>query len=110
MSINDVISENSVQVTRIRPGMSATVNGYRVSAADVVTIIEAVVQPMSAKELRNTPEGQNTLQWMNIWSEFDLKEKDKIDYSGTLFTIQRFEYWPEGPFWHAQAVKVDDHS
>lgn len=61
---------------------------------------------MSPKELRNVPEGQNTLEWVNIWSVHDLQENDKIVDGGKTFEIQRYKDW--GEFIQAEAVRVGD--
>lgn len=89
-----------------RPGSITVTNGFKTRAADTVISIEAAVQPLSAKELRNVPEGQNELEWKNIWSGSELRNKDKVEVNGIDYTIQKVEYWEEGGFYHAKAVKV----
>jgi len=108
MALTDLIAEYAVPVTVYRPGVTTTVDGYRTRAPDTVINTEVHFQPMSPKELRNVPEGQNTLEWYVGWSEIELKVKDKIDMGGIAVTVQRREYWPEGPFWKVQASNVTD--
>lgn len=83
-------------------------DGFATEAATTPADISAHIQPAGPKELRNVPEGQNTLQWIVIWSEADLPEKAIITYGGVGFTIQKTELWDDGPFSKAMAVKVTD--
>jgi hypothetical protein len=102
-----VITKNQVTVTRTTRTASLT-DGYG-SDVDVSGPILAVIQPMSGKELRNVPEGQNTLDWRNIWSLVEIKARELItDPEGNQFTIQSVEFWREGPFYKATAVRADD--
>lgn len=89
-----------------RPGSITVADGFKTRAADTVIPIDAAVQPLSPKELRNVPEGQNELEWKNIWSGSEMKNKDKVEVNGIDYTIQKVEYWEEGSFYHAKAVKV----
>ncbi len=69
------------------------------------------MQPMTAEELRNKPEGQNTWEWWNIWSLQELKTADQIsDGFAPTVTVEKVELWKEGnpAFYHAQGVKVTD--
>jgi len=70
--------------------------------------ITAVVQPMSKRELRNVPEGQNALDWQSIWSIERIYLKDKIKINCDYYEIQKVAYWAEGEFWAGSAVKVED--
>lgn len=108
MAISSVLKKRAKSVTLKRPGVESTVNGFRVPAATVTSTIEAYVQPMSAKELRNVPEGQNTVAWYSVWALSEVKTKDVITWEGNDYTIQRATGRPEGGFWRASAVHVDD--
>ena len=79
-------------------------DGYAVKTATATLPIKAHIQPMGTKDLRNVPEGQNTLQWIVIWSETSLPEKNTIDYNGVIFEIQKVEFWDDGPFYKAAGV------
>lgn len=83
-------------------------DGYASEAATVASDIKAHIQPMTQKELRNVPEGQNTLQWISIWSEANIHEKATIVYGGATYTIQKVEFWDDGGFYKAAAVHVED--
>lgn len=105
-TITKVIRKRAKAVTRLRPGATTTVNGYRTSAAPASDPIQAHIQPMSPKELRNVPEGQNTMEWVSVWSLFDLQENDKIVDGGKTYEVQRFK--DRGDFFKAEAVRVVD--
>jgi len=83
-------------------------DGFATTSATVSFNISAHIQPMGAKELRNVPEGQNTLKWIVLWSEIDLPEKNIVTYGGVEFTIQKTEFWDDGGFYKAAAVHVED--
>ena len=83
-------------------------DGFATAAATTPADISAHIQPAGPKELRNVPEGQNRLQWIVIWSESDLPEKAVVTYGGVGFTIQKVEFWSDGPFYKAMAAKVID--
>lgn len=89
-------------------GANTHVDGYAQEAATVASDIKAHIQPMGTKELRNVPEGQNTMQWIVIWSEANIPEKAEINYGGVVFTIQKVEFWDDGGFYKSAAVKVTD--
>ncbi len=104
MSVTRTIRRHSSSKTLIRLNGFTVVNRVNTPNAKTNTTIDVHVQPLSAKELRNVPEGQNTMQWVNMWSLTEIKEQDLID----VYTVQKVKYWPEGPFWHAQAVRVSN--
>ena len=104
------IRSNAKDYVLTTAGTESYVNGYAVKATPTESTIKAHIQPMGAKELRNVPEGQNTLKWITAWSEVDLPEKYKITYGSVLYTIQKTEFWDDGPFYKAAAVHVDDTS
>lgn len=83
-------------------------DGFATESATVAADISAHIQPMGSKDLRNVPEGQNTLQWLVIWSEANIPEKAQITFGGVIFTIQKTELWDDGPFYKAAAVRVGE--
>lgn len=110
MGVLDVIRRHQVTLTLERPGAVSIVDGFAVEGAPTQSQIQAAIQPMSPEELRNVPEGQNTLDWRNVWSQSELRVRDQVIQSGRNFTIQRVEHWPEGGFYKAQAVAVDEQA
>ncbi len=89
-------------------GSNTFVDGYAQESATTASDIEAHIQPMGAKELRNVPEGQNTLQWIVIWSEVNIPEKAEVTYGGIIFTVQKVQFWDDGGFYKSSAVRVED--
>jgi hypothetical protein len=87
---------------------NTTTNGYLTNTyADEVNI-KAVIQPMSPKELRNVPEGQNTLDWISAWVRNSINLKDIIIYNGNEYEVQKKEYWNETPYNKVSAVITKD--
>lgn len=70
--------------------------------------ISAVVLPMTLKEMQSVPEGQRTLQWINVWSQECLKEKDRICFDEESFEVQKLSQRHHGDYFKAQAVKTKD--
>ncbi len=89
-------------------GANTFVDGYAAEAATTPANISAHIQPMEYKDLRNVPEGQNTLQWIVLWSEADIPEKAEITYTGVVHTIQKTQFWDDGGFYKAKAVHLED--
>lgn len=108
MPAADVIKRRAKSYTMTRPGTSAIVDGIATPSADTDIDIEAVIQPMTAKELRNLPPGQNAGEWVNVWSETQMKLNDVITYNGVAFTVQRTTMWEDGPFYIANANHTFD--
>lgn len=107
MTVHSVIRKNAVDLTLVRRVVTH-VGGYA-KDTDTSSTVKGVIQPMSPKELRNVPEGQNTLEWRNVWSETELRNRDLItDPEGNQFTLQSVEFWREGIFYKATAVEAGD--
>lgn len=102
------IKRNARSYSLTSQGSESFVDGYVVKSTESDQTIKAHIQPMNEKELRQVPELQNTLQWIVIWSEISLPVKDKITYGGVIFTIQKVEFWDDGPFYRAKAVHVEE--
>lgn len=84
-------------------------NGYAVKTYGANRNITAVIQPMRADELRNVPEGQNSLEWIKLFSLSELKLKDIITYRSVNYEIQKVESWIEDElYYRSEAVKVKE--
>ncbi len=103
----DVIKRRVKKYDLIRKGPPVIVDGIS-SRPTTTTEIDAYHQPMSPKELRNLPPGQNSGEWRNVWTEYPVKLTDEIDLNGILFVIQKAELWEDGPFYIANAVYTED--
>ena len=108
MPAADVIKRRAKTYVLTRPGASTIVDGVATPGTGTDTDIEAVIQPMTAKELRNLPPGQNAGEWLNVWSEALMKMTDEITYSGVKYTVQRVALWEDGPFYIANASHTFD--
>lgn len=87
---------------------AAVVNEGYASTTYTLGTIKAHVQPLSGKELRDVPEGQNATDMRNVWSETQMAVRDLIEIDGLDFEIKNVQYWDEGRFWWARAAKAKD--
>lgn len=108
MAISNVIRRHQEAVTLTRPGAETVVGGYAQEGTPGAFTIQAVVQPLQPKELRNLPPGQNATDWRNVWSLVELRIKDQITILGETFVLQNAVSWQQGGFYQAQGVKVSD--
>lgn len=108
MPVLDVIRRRVKKYNLTRRGIGALVDGISTPAASIIIKIKAHQQPMTAKELRNLPPGQNAGEWRNVWTENDIRITDQIDICGLTFTVQRVTLWEDGPFFVANANRTQD--
>jgi len=104
MNSANTVKRNAKPKPLIRSTGFTVVNRVNTPNTPINSTINVHIQPLSAEELRNVPEGQNTMQWVNMWSVEEIKNSDLID----TFTVQKTTHWEEGGFWVAQAVKVNN--
>ena len=93
MSIASVILKNADKYAVRRVKKRADESGYSKEITVSKFTIKASIQPMQANELRNMPEGQNHLDWQNIWSLDEFKNGDKITYLGEELEIQKAQFY-----------------
>lgn len=107
--MTDLLQDFMVPVTLTRPISEAVSVGFVTEIKVPILGATGHMQPLSPRELRNVPEGQNTLEWWNVWSQSEIRVKDIVTEPGKqTVVIQRVETWVEGKFWHAQGTKVTD--
>lgn len=104
----EAIRANARKREVARPAVPTVVDGYAVPGASERLFMDMVVQPMSPKELRNLPPGQNTLDWRNIWSLCEVKLRDVVKLRDGNFVVQSVVFWEDGDFWKATASRVLD--
>ncbi len=105
----EAIESEVVNVTLVRRTAGLNVRGYGTETVDSTTVIKAAIQPMGDRELRNMPEGQNTLEWWNLWSESELRVRDLVTGpQGVQLTIQKIKERHEGVYFRASATRVTD--
>jgi len=112
-SVIDVIRHYATDLTVLRPYAEKEVDGYVTKSTALVVPpypgARGHMQTYSPKELRNVPEGQNTLEWWHVWTLFEIKEDDRItDGVVPYITVERIEFWRQGPLWHGHGVKITD--
>lgn len=109
MSVKSVIIRRQKPVQRSRPGVETNVGGFIQKATPTTTTIQAHVQPLSPKEIRDLPPGQNAIDWRNVWSATDdLLINDVITVGGISYRLKSAIFWEEGEFYHGQGSKVSD--
>lgn len=108
MSAVDVIRRRVKPYTLIRIATPTIVDGISTPGTPIVTTIDAVQQPMTAKQLRNLPQGQNSGEWRTVWTEAEIKVTDTITIGSIIFTFQRVALWEDGPFYIANVNHTDD--
>lgn len=107
--ILDTIREVSGPLTVTRATTELVDRGITIPGTVPVVGVEGHMQPLSPREMRMVPEGQNTLEWWHVWSLQAIVVDDQVtDGSAPVVKVLRVEEWKEAPFWHAQGVKVDD--
>jgi hypothetical protein len=109
MSVKSVIIRRQKPVQRSRPGAETNVGGFIQKATPTTTTIQAHVQPLSPKEIRDLPPGQNAIDWRNVWSTTDdLLINDVITTGGISYRLKSAIFWEEGEFYHGLGSKVSD--
>jgi len=108
MAAVDVIRRRVKTYSLNRRGPAVRIDGIAQPGTPVITDVLAYHQPMSPKELRNLPPGQNAGEWRNVWTEYPIKLTDIITLSGIAFTIQKVELWEDGPFHIGRANYTED--
>ncbi len=108
MPVTDVIRRRVKKYNLTRRGTGAIVDGISTPGATFVLEIDAHQQPMTAKELRNLPPGQNSGEWRNVWTEDNIRITDQIDIAGLIFTVQRVTLWDDGPYYLANVNRTED--
>ena len=109
MSVKSVIIRRQKSVQRSRPGSDVKTGLYIAKGTPTITTIQAHVQPLSPKEIRDLPSGQNAIDWRNIWSTTDdLLINDVITVGGIAYRLKSAIFWEEGEFYQGQGSKVSD--
>ncbi len=105
VGILSVIQARAVDTILSRRTQTISTEGLPLNTVASSTI-KAHMQPMTPKEMANATRGQSESEAQNIWSEEVLKNTDQItNPEGDKFTLQGVEFWREGRFYHATAVR-----
>lgn len=101
-------------VTRRTAG--AITNGIAAAPSEATFTIEAVVQPVTGRELQSLPEGMRTEQVVSIHTTSSLRTAneaggllpDHIDWQGATYQVRRVEDWSDqGGYYLAHATRVE---
>lgn len=108
-NVVDLLRFHAVTLDIERPGAQTLSGGYASEASPTQLQFDGVIQPLSPIELHNLPEGQGTLEWRNVWSETEIRIRDRITHGSKVYTVHNLENrMDEGGFYKAQAVRSDD--
>ena len=110
MAVIEVIRRRAVTLSIQRPVAAVITDGFAVPGTPQVVTVRGYHQPLSPREVRNLPPGQDASDWRNIWSEDEVLIRDRVTLGAEVFTVERVERWPEGPHWKSQAVIVKDQA
>jgi hypothetical protein len=96
--------------TFARPQALNLVDGYDTAGDPVEFEIRAYVQPMTDKETRDMPEGQNGEEWYNVWSLEEFKRRDMIFYRDQWHEIKAVSDWQEATtyLYRGRFVRTED--
>ncbi len=109
MSVKSVIIRRQKAVSRTRRAAGTISGGFGQAGTPTTTTIQAHVQPLSPKEIRDLPPGQNAIDWRNFWSTTDdLVIDDVIAVNGISYRLKNAIFWEEGEFYQGQGSKVSD--
>lgn len=104
----DVIKRHGRKLAVQTPKAKTITDGYAIDNGSTQRYVIGTIQPLSPKELRNMPEGQNAADWRNVWSVSELLLRDRVQIDSQWYTVQRVEFWDEGKFWKAQVTRAID--
>jgi hypothetical protein len=110
MSVKSVIIRRQKPIQRSRPGVATIVDGKGHKPTPTTTTIQAHVQPLNPKQIRDLPPGQNAIDWRNVWTvePSDILINDVITTGGISYRLKSAIFWEEGEFYQAQGSKVSD--
>ena len=103
-----VIRRRQIDLQRVRPGAESITDGFVTRAAGTPETIKGHIQPLTPEELRHLPEGQDSRNTRKIWTYLtDLQENDEITdpLDGQTLIVQKVEFWREGGFYEAVALR-----
>lgn len=102
LNVGIAIDAFAVSVTRTRRAAgSYNADGVWVEGAPTATALNAAIQPVSGRELKDMPEGIRTEAKYIAWSRSDLVIDDTIAHKGSNYRVMFV--WPrdEGVFYRA---------
>lgn len=110
MRAADVVRRHARRMKVLRLQPDVVVDGYQQQTTQTIMALISV-QPLSGQDVRNLPPGQNSTDWLRVWSDRELKTLDRLTVNGELFTVESLLDWSaEGKFWHGRVVRVRERA
>jgi len=72
--------------------------------------VKGAVQPLTGREILQMPEGDRKKRHLNVWTFFELKHQDVVEFKGELYEPKIIEEWDDlncGPYFKARIVLRD---
>ena len=103
----EAIRDLEVDLTfvRKRTDQQVVVDGIATSPKDSAVAFKGAIQPLTPRDLRHLPEGQDARDIRNIWTSTELFVNDEIDDGGEIFVVQSVVFWREGQFFKVTALR-----
>ena len=98
-------------------GSYSDTNGSWVPASTTVISVEVNVQPFRASQTLLLPESERTREWVNIWSQSEIKkmkegsggnDADTFTYNNKFYKVMSVEYYRMGVLDHYKATAALD--
>ncbi len=109
MSVVDVIRRRVVTVAHERRAGITIVDGFQVEGTPVTQNISAHHQPATPKDMKNAPEGQLQSETRVFWTEFALRNADRLTVDSVEYIVQNVDDWDALDGWvKAMATELTD--
>ena len=112
--LKDIIVDVGKDRTVYRPQGSYTDKGRWQHANPEPLSIRMILQPATAKDMKQLPEGRRTEEAIKVHSYEELfcvsvknqKQPDRIEWLGDMYEVHSVENWSEQGYYMSIAVKV----
>jgi len=97
------------QVTRFDPGSTQTVDGFVSRGTPDQIEIQAAVMPLTTREIRNLPEGEDARNWRLLltFDPLGIELNDEVKIGTIRYSVQRVEDWSERQDGEAEFLKAE---
>lgn len=101
-------------VTISRGGAITYANGFPSDSTSSVPVIQAVVHPATAEDLKQFPEGVRANGAYVVYTKVALNgvltpsgtRADRFTYNAKTYEVQASEWWENGKYWKSLAAEV----
>lgn len=113
MTLIDNFKTDEITIKRYDTG--AYNNGVYVPGAITEFTVNAVVMPLTGKELLNLPEAQRTKRALRVYTDIQLvtaddvnnKKADRFDHQEREYEIQKNEDWTRTDIEHYKSIAIE---